>query len=169
MSLESSTGILYKPRAYVGVNIWTMIVLPFWIEGLLRVLEANVASFGDILFISEILFVMPVGSIALLTFFIFLTADVIRDFSYSSPFSIQISERGISGPVKKDKKESFFKSKYDFALIAFEDINWDKSFQDAQFGYKHVYSKSGKIIFLHPGLGPTQLNEIETQCRKHVS
>lgn len=169
--LPSTTGVMYKPQSFVGLNIWTILIIPIWVEGVVRFLASNVDSFPETLLFLTSIESIPIGSVAILVFFIFLAMEIVNDFSYSSPYTIQISERGVSGPQTKsrDNSGSENKSKYDIELIQYSKIDWDKSFQDGKLGYQHIYALDGRVIFLHPRLGKLQIDDIEIQCRNHAS
>ncbi len=167
----SSTGILYKPKPYMGINLWTLFIIPIWVEGILRFLNLYLDKFPNLFHFIGQSELFPFGSIALFVVFIFLALEIIHDFSYSSSYTVQISERGISGPQKRPAKKGglFQRAQYDIEIIPFDRIDTEKSFKEAKLGYHYIYALDGRMIFLHPRLGPTQIADIETQCLEAVS
>lgn len=164
--MRSSTAILYKPRAYMGITLWTLFIIPVWIEALLRFLNLHLDKFPDFFNFVSHSQILPFGTIALLIVFVFLAWEIYMDF-YSAPSkcAIQITERGVSGPERQKKEKG--RPKYDIIQIPFDEIDWEQSFQDAKLGYSYIYAKDGRVIFLHPRLGPTQIAEIEDECKTH--
>lgn len=171
MIRSPSTGTLYKPRPYMGINLWTLFIIPIWIEGLLRFLNLYLDKFPNLFQFIGHSELFPFGSVALFVVFLFLALEIIQDFSYSNSYAIQISERGISGPQKRPAKQKALINlpQYDIEVIPFNRIDAEKSFKNSRLGYHYIYALDGRMIFLHPRLGPTQIAEIEAKCLEAMS